>query len=262
MDKTENGRQLTEDYQNYLDQIRSFHLIGGPRMDWMEIRNRKAPYDPGKEIGSAEEALMEKKPDATDAQLAQARREDCIEYRSYEELRMIHDALYDGKIETYLELITLMHPYDALIPWGMYLSCGTDPNGCFEVRCNMGEENLLPVVEQNFTPTGKLSKKKLTKTARMELWKEIAASVVLFIAKRTFELLPLGEMTVVLVNQNESGAAQVYLRARVSRGEIMGKDPGHADLLATLDGFRNCTMKFQKTAGFQPIERSGKGGLS
>lgn len=262
MDQIDNGRQLTESYQDYLNQIRSFHLQGGPRMDWMEIRNRKAPYDPGKEIGPAEKALLEKKPGASEAELSHARRNDCIEYRSYEELRMLHDALYDGKAEAYLELIGLMHPYDALLPWGMRLSCGTDPHGGFEVRCNMSEENLLPVVEQNYTPTGKLSKKKLTKTARMELWKEMAASVVLFLTRRTFDLLPLGEMSVVLLSQDESGIPQVYLRARISRNEIMGKNPGQAELLTTLDGLTNCTMKFQKTAGFQPIERSGKGGLS
>lgn len=262
MEQTENGRQLTESYQNYVDQIRSFHRLSGPQMNWTEIRSRKVPFDPLKEIGPAEKALLEKKPGASEAELSYARRNDCIEYRSYEELRMFHDALYDGKAEAYLELIALMHPYDALLPWGMRLSCGTDAHGEFEVRCNMGEENVLPVVEQNYTPTGKLSKKKLTKTARAELWKEMAASVVLFLARRTFELLPLGAMSVVLLNQDDTGIPQVYLRARVSRSEIMGKDPGQAVLISTLDGLTNCTMKFQKTAGFQPIERTGKGGLS
>lgn len=259
MESIENGRQRTEDYQNYIDRLRAFHLEEGPRVDWLEIRNRKEPYSPN-EAGPKEKALKEKNPQAKDAELARARREDCLDYRSYERMRMLHDALYDGKAEAYLELVALMHPYDALLPWGMKLSCGTDRHGGFEVRCNINEVNLLPMVEQNYTPTGKLSKTKLTKTARMELWKEMAASVVLYLARRTFELLPLGEMSVVLLSQDESGAPQAYLFAKIRRDEIMGKDLSQTRLLSALDDFQSCEMKFQKTAGFQPLNDFGKGG--
>lgn len=249
----------TEGYQDYLNQIRSFHFEEGPRVDWLEIRKRKSPYDP-KGMGPEEMDLRSRNPQISEEELLDAQRRDCVAYRSYERIRQLHDELYSGKIEACLGLIALMHPYDALPPWGMTISCQTGPGGCFEITCNLNEENLLPVTEQNLAENGDISVRKLTQAERMAIWREMAASVLVYLARRTFELLPLGQMSVLFVSGDGHGGEKTYLSAVVDRDEIMKKDFRKAELSSVLSGLRNCGMNFQFPSASGAPEHFEQGG--
>lgn len=113
--------------------------------------------------------------------------------------------VFDGDIDTYLEIISTVNPYDDLLDYAENFEFGTDDATCMEVEFSVIDDNT----------------KNLSKSAFEDYYSAIAIRV----ARDTFALLPV-EKTVVHINYNSNELLVAnFDRDKFHKLDLVGEDP-------------------------------------
>ena len=177
-------------------------------------------------------------------------------------LKGIADRILKGDTDAYLEVIALREPFEDLVDYGSEFEIGTDDPSKLEIEFDIKAEETIPVKSLSLTSAGKLAEKEMTKTAYYELMQDYVCSVMLKIARDSFALLPVNEVTVhatdVILNPATGNDESVTLVSAVfDRASFEQINFERIDPSETVRSFR-CNMDFKKTKGFSPVAPIGE----
>lgn len=263
-----------EAYKELIDTIRGIHRECDESIDWQYIRQSKEPFPEGgvgpkqakalEELRNYKPGFFEKlKQGAKKLELEkaveQAAKEDQEDLENWRKLCTLAERVLSGDIDAYLDVIYEMHPLDDLIEFGSDFEFGADSPDAIEVEFTVKTEKVVPTYSLSLTKTGKLSRKDLTKTAYYELVQDFVCSCSIRIARDIFALLPVKTVVVhavenALNSQTGQQEDMVILSVLYDRDILNGLN---FDLIDPSDAMNNFwhNMKFQKTAGFKPVEK-------
>lgn len=273
----ERNRLAVEEYNNYIELITGVHKECDEYINWKYIYSLKEPFNP-EGIGPKEaeairklesykpsfidrifKARGDKKKKKLEEKVKAARQEDKRDYEEWKKLNELAGRILKGDIDAYLQVIGEMSPLDDLLDFGSEFEFGINEPSAIEVEFTVKSNTVVPTYSLSLTKTGKLSKKKLTKTAYYGLVQDYVASTAIRIARDVFALLPLDKVVVHAVdnilNTQTGHEEEKTILSVVFEREILEKlnfqriDPSDA-----LNNFRH-NMRFLKTKGFQPVER-------
>lgn len=272
----EEAQAAVEEYNARVDAIRSIHKTCDDVVDWPHIlaipepfQKGKGPaavtvqgwidnYKPGfiaKRFPSREQAKRK----SLDKQLEMAHEKDNKTYREWQELHETAERVLSKDTDLMLEVIEDLAPLDDLLEYGSGFEISFVNNSTVEVEFDIMAESVIPKEGLFLTPTGKLSKKNIPVSARLDLMQDYVCSCVLRVARDMFAILPVNN---VLIHAKDSfidtsvGSTEVMdvVSVGIARDELSKLNFDRIDPSDAMQNFV-CAMKFLKTKGFQPVAR-------
>lgn len=231
-EQIEQNNNEVDEYNEYVDSIRSVHKASDGAIDWMALKNGEVPSN----IVRGSE-----------------------EYREWTDLQKFAERVTAGDIDSYFEIIDEVKPFDDLLEFGSNFQVGTDDPSKMEVEFRIMSADVVPNVEPVLKANGDLSQKELSKTAYYDLVQDYVSSTTIRIARDTFALLPVDTVIVHAVD-NILNTATGYeeettlLSVKFTRAGLMALNMAMVDPSDALSQFEH-NMKFKKTAGFDPVNR-------
>lgn len=266
-----------EEYNNLIEILKGIHKECDEQVDWEQIHSLKEPFNPNgigpKEAKALEElenykpgfaerlfkSQAEKKKQELERKVEEAAKEDAMDYEEWKNLHILSERVLNGEVDAYLQVIAEMNPLGDLLDFGSNFEFGADNAHSMEVEFTVKSDKIIPDYSLSLTKTGKLSRKKLTKTAYYSLVQDYVSSCSIRIARDIFALLPLDTVVVHAVdnvlNTQNGHVEEVTILSVVFRRDILNSlnleliDPSDA-----INNFKH-NMKFLKTKGFRPVER-------
>jgi hypothetical protein len=210
--------EKVEQYNEYVNALKSIHVQCDDPIDWKQISKSKEPYNPAG-IGPREtqakarydtykpsffekisKSKAEQKQKELSVAIEQAAREDNSEYEEWQNLIILSNQVLSGDIDSYFQVIYEMNPLEDLLEYGSDFEFGANDGKVMEVEFRVKSRDIIPSHISSLTPTGRLSKKEMTKTAHYDLVQDYVCSCALRIARDMFALLPLEKVIVHAVD--------------------------------------------------------------
>lgn len=269
--------KMVQEYESFVRSIKTIHKICDEEINWRHINSINEPFNPNgmgpRQVAAIQafdnfkpnliqksiKSVLENKKTALAQAIEKAAYEDRLEYEEWENLNILSQNILDGDIDSYFTVIKEMNPLDDILEYGSDFEFGADTSSAMEVEFRVKLKDVVPTSSISLTQTGKLSTKKLTKTAYYDLVQDYVCSATIRIARDMFALLPL-EVVVVHAVENildgETGyhkdvtiLSVVFERDIFNRLNFENIDPSDA-----MNNFKY-NMNFIKTLGFKPVER-------
>jgi len=120
---------------------------------------------------------------------------------SNKELKGFADRVSSGDIDSYLEVIDEVKPFDDLLQYGSGFEVGTDRSDALEVEFAVKSDEVIPQEAVVESSSGTISRKELTKTAYFDLLQDYVSSTVIRVARDCIALLPVDTVLVTAVDK-------------------------------------------------------------
>lgn len=277
LEELQSNQLAVKEYENYIELIQNVHRECESPMNWRNIANSTEPFrkdDVGPEEREAIEAYENFKPNfiekifkksgenrkaKLEAQLTEAKKKDTELYQSWEESVAFAKRILSGDIDAYYEAIATSNPFEDLVEFGSGFEFGTDTPDAIEIEFMVKSEKVIPEKSKSLTKTGKVSEKKLTKTAYYDMTQDYVCSCAIRLARELFALLPVNTVLVHATDRILNTATGHYeeptiLSVRFTRDRFMSTNFNKIDASDFTESF-DYNMRFKKTGGFSPVER-------
>jgi len=265
------------EYNQMIERITGVHKVSDEAIDWAHIHALPAPFTPPA-IGPKQQqvqqmlddfsprwyerlfaALGEKRKQRLEAAVQQAAAADARDYEAWRNLNQLAGRVLQKDADAYLQALEEMNPFDDLLEFGSDFEAGADNGNALEVEFRVKAEAVVPDYALSLTPTGKLSRKALTKTRYYELVQDCVCSCAIRIARDVMALLPVHQAAVHAVDRVVNTAtghpedvtvlSVVFDRPQLNALNFERIDPSDA-----LKQFPH-QMNYARTSGFKPVER-------
>ncbi len=172
-------------------------------------------------------------------------------------LSSLQESVLSGDVVAYYEVIEKAEPFNELLEFGSEFEIGTENPKCIVAEFNIKEEELIPDTMVTLTETGKVSEKKMTKTAYYEMMQDYVCSVMIRMARDLFALLPVDKVIVHAVDNAVNTATGnmeevTYISVIFDRETFEKINLNAIDPSDSMSNFEY-NMKFGKTTGFKPV---------
>lgn len=186
-------------------------------------------------------------------QLAQTKARDEVSLNR----KKLAQGVLAGQEEALLAAVTEVQPFHDLTDFGSDFEVGFTPQGLLAVTFNVNESLVIPEEISHRLKSGKLSKKALSKTRRMEIMRDYVASTSLRVARDLLALLPLDRILIhaeeTMVNPATGHKEDVtILSAEIPRQTLMELNFEQLEPFAALSNFKH-SVDFKRYKGFQPV---------
>lgn len=273
----EANKLAIKEYENYIESIQNVHHECEPTMNWKKISISKAPFIKG-EIGPEErkaidayenftpnfiEKIFKKQSDkrkmSLEAEIPISRNKDKELYQEWEESVDFSKRILSGDIDAYYEAIATSNPFEDLVEFGSGFEFGTDDPSSIEIEFMVKSDDVIPDKSKSLTKTGKLSEKKLTKTAYYDITQDYVCSCSIRLARELFALLPVNTVLVHATDRVLNTATGHYEEPTIlsicfTKDKFRTTNFKNIDASDFVETF-NHNMTFKKTSGFNPVER-------
>lgn len=228
----EANKQQVEEYEAYVNAIKSVHKQSDGQIDWNSLNKGEVPTNIVK--GSDE-------------------------YKEWIALKEFSDEVLKGDIDSYFAIIDEVKPFDDLLEFGSNFQVGTDDPKHIEIEFAIKSDDVVPKIEMTLKANGDISEKELSKTAYYDLMQDYVSSTTIRIARDAFALLPVDTVIVHAVDNILNTATGfeeelTLLSVKFTREKLMSLNLAMVDPSDALSQFE-CNMKFKKTTGFDPVNR-------
>ena len=180
------------------------------------------------------------------------------DYGDWKKLHDLSGKILAGDIDSYLEVLAEVKPFEDLTEYGSDFEVGTDDPSSMTVEFNVKSEEVVPQETLALTSTGKLSRKALAKSTRNDIVQDYVCSCVIRIAREMFALLPVDRVlinakdsilnTATGHNEDVTLVSVIFDRARFMDTDFSRIDP--SDLIEAYPS----NMAFKKTSGLGAVE--------
>ncbi|MBQ8928509.1 MAG: DUF4236 domain-containing protein [Oscillospiraceae bacterium] len=265
-----------EEFENYLDLIRSVHKECMEPIDWEAVRTAPPPFpkDAPPRTMKAQAALdayaphglgklfkgsADKQREKLEAALEAAKQEDAEELGAWQESVDFAARILKGDTDAYLEALEEAEPFSDFADYGSDLEFGSDTPGAMEIEFRVKSREVVPEKALSLTKTGKLSEREMTKTQYYDLTQDYVCSAAVRLARELFAVLPVERVIVhavdgVLDTSTGRDTEETILSAEFTRegfSDIVFERIDPSDFVMRFP----TEMKFGKTTGFSPVER-------
>ncbi len=230
--KNSDDQNTVAEYEAYVEAIQTIHRSCDDIIEWEKINTDDVPsgYKKGSE-----------------------------DYENWKNLHEMAAKVLEGDIDTYLEVVEQMRPFDDLLEYGSNFEVGTEDSGEMTVEFNVKSDEVVPTNVFSILASGKLSEKSMPKSQYNELVQDYVCSTTIRVARDLFALLPIERVIIHAVDSVLNSATGneedvTILSVAIDRKKLeeinMDKiDP--SDALGALE----CNMSFSKTNGFKEVSR-------
>lgn len=277
LNEIENNKLIVAEYNNYIEIIKSIHNECDDFIDWKSIYTNKSPLDEnGMGVNEKKAAYelniyrpniferllkflqvkhLKRLQDAVDS----AKTKDAEEYNAWQNLHILSKKVLEGDPDAYITVIQEMNPLNDLVDFGSDFEFIVGDRDVIEIVFRVKPEEVVPNSSKTLTKTGKVSEKKLTKTAYNDLVQDYVCSCAIRIARDMFALLPINKV-LVHATDNVLDSSTGHMNDVTILSVIFDKEPlnrlnfNNIDPSDALTNF-NCNMKFLKTGGLQTVQK-------
>ncbi|MFC3039178.1 DUF4236 domain-containing protein [Virgibacillus xinjiangensis] len=261
-------------FEDHLEYLTSMHKEATEDFDWHHII-ATPPFADGEVGPNEQEAIgnlenyqptfLEKLFRRTEArknvlreEIKQAAEEDHQLRENWEKLKQLGEQVIAGDVNAYQTVLDDLAPFEDMKDLGSDFDYEFPHANTVEFRLYVHSEKVIPEKELSLTKTGKVSRKKMTKTNFYALYQDYVASCVLRIARELFALLPvehvyihaIGEIFDSSIGKDVEGTV---LSARIDRETLNELNLDRIDCSDSLVNFEH-NMKFRKTKGFAFVD--------
>jgi hypothetical protein len=286
MQELERARFEVNEYENYIEVIKSIHKECGDPWNWHEIKSSPPPEEPQfqhKNEMAAQGAFdnyvpsffdkifrrIEKKKSVLLKEIEKAREEDKTEYKkthdeyvkNYQEwinLIEIAKKICAGSIEAYIEAIKEANPFKEIEQIGSSIKFSVNNKDLIECNLNVRDEKVIPKEEKFLLKSGKLSVKQMPISRFYDLYQDYICACVLRIARELFALLPV-EMALInayskLLNTKTGHLEDMPILSVLIPRKTM--EDLNFETIDPSDSIKNFVYKmhFKKDQGFNSVE--------
>lgn len=188
------------------EQLRTIHRSADEAIDWNEIASSPAPTD------------------------------DMYDPELWDYCYKASAGILKGDIDTYLQVIQDLNPYDDLLDLGGGFEFGTDSPMSMTIEFTARTDEVMP------DPAG------MDKKEYFDLMQDYICSVTIRAARDTFALLPVNYVTV-----NAVDGGKTILSVSFDRPNFQKLRFGMSDPSDIVEGFEH-NMKFTSGKGFSPVK--------
>lgn len=286
MQELERAKFEVDEYENYIDIIKSIHKDCGGEWNWQEISTSNPPEQPQLQRKNELEAQkafdnyvpsffdklfkrVEKKKVTLSEKIKKAREIDEIEfkkaqeeyqqnYKEWKEITEIARKICERDINAYLEVIKKVNPFEEIKQIGSCVEFRVISKDLIVSTLLVHDEKVIPKEEKSLLKSGKLSIKPMPPTRFYELYQDYVCGCVLRIARELFALLPI-EMVIVnaisnMINKKTGHMEEMpILSVAIPRKTL---EVLNFDAIDPSDSMKNFVhrMKFKRGQGFEPVE--------
>ena len=237
-------------YEQQLQMIRRVHETCSETIDWKKISEQPAPAQRSVSFNASNDSFSEDLHDANNSKFD--------DYGDWKKLHDLSGKILAGDIDSYLEVLAEVKPFEDLTEYGSDFEVGTDDPSSITVEFNVKSEEVVPQETLALTSTGKLSRKALAKSTRNDIVQDYVCSCVIRIAREMFALLPVDRVlinakdsilnTATGHNEDVTLVSVIFDRARFMDTDFSRIDP--SDLIEAYPS----NMAFKKTSGLGAVE--------
>lgn len=286
MQELEQAKYDVDVYENYIEQIQSLHKEGSEKIDWIVLKNEKAPVEPLLKYIKKEAAefilnnfrpnffhkifnRVEKKKQFLLNNIEKAK---IIDEQNYEQNKINYKKEYtewknqvelainilNNDEKSFLNVIQEINPFDEINNLGTKLEFKLN-NNCLCIDLNVYSQNIIPTKSKNLLKSGKLSLKDIPKNQYNEIYQDYVCSAILRVAREIFALLPIDKVTITaedeLLNKSTGHKELLPIVSVLIFKETF--ETLNLDLIDTSDSMLNFVhnMDFKKTTGFKAIDK-------
>ena len=286
LEEISNASEAVNSYNEYVEILQSLHKNCTTKVKWEEIINSTEPEEPINEnahYNQAKTDLDNYKPSKlksffvkTDKrlielenQLEQSRivdneiyEQQLNEYRderlNWLEIKGIGKGVLNYDTEYYLRAVEYFNPFSDIGELGTKVIIDIW-EGLVDIKLFINNSDIIPDYTLSQTATGKLSKKKLSKTKFNELYQDHICSAIIRVAREIFAYLPIQKSrisTITPLLNNSSGHLEdeVIISAIIVSDTVNALNLEHIDPSDSMSNFLH-NMKFSKTTGFKPVSK-------
>ena len=273
-------------YNDYIELIQSAHKNCTETIDWNKIKNTVAPEQPGevrpnevhaeKRLKSYRPSILDKIFRSTSKKVSQLeklleeakkkdKRENDLIQKEYSEeienwklLQQIAKGIEEKAFESYKDAIEYFNPFSDIGELGTQIEFSISTNQV-DLDLHINGTEIIPDYILKQLASGKLSKKKMTKSKFNELYQDHICSVVLRIARELFAYLPIKQTRINAIGQILNSSTG-HLEEKPILSVIMIPETINALNMESIDpsdSMQNFVhnMKFAKTKGFSPVNK-------
>lgn len=162
-----------------------------------------------------------------------------------------------GDVEACKAVLQHLGPFGELEELGTSLDVAIERSWCVEAWFGARSSDTIPTEALSLTPTGKLSRKPMSKTRYWELYQDYVCSVAIRIGREIFALLPVPMVFVhatMPLTSTATGKVEEtpVLSVAFERDRLVAIDVDKIDPSDAVSAFTHA-MTFKKTTGFQRI---------
>ena len=228
----EGNKKKVEEYEAYIDSIKSVHKICDDQIDWEGLSKDGLPA--GIKIGTEQ-------------------------YNEWKTLNELSLKVIEGDVDSYLAVVDQMDPFDDLLEYGSGFEVGTDDPNEMSIEFQVKSSEVVPDYSLSLLASGEISEKPLSKSAYNELVQDYVCSTAIRVARDTFALLPVKTCKVhavdVALNSATGNEEEVtILSVAIDRDRLTGINMDRIDPSDALEAL-GCRMSFKKTTGFGSVSR-------
>ena len=287
MQELERAEYEVQVYENSIDVICSYHKECSDDWDWETIKNSAPPLKPNKSNKNeyrAQSAFESFKPNIMhkllknveikrhnlEKRVEEGRQSDEDRYQketeefaqNYSEWELSHSLstkILAGDIQACADAIDQVDIFNEFCKNGSKVVSTINEENLLEVTFLVNGEDVIPSEKKTLLASGKLSVKKMTKSAFYELYQDYVCSITLRIAREIFALLP-AHMIILTAEGEQLNTKTGYIETQpivsvaIPRETLNSLNLSMLDPSDSMDNFIH-RMKLLKTKGFQPIER-------
>ncbi|MGL5069544.1 MAG: DUF4236 domain-containing protein [Sarcina sp.] len=278
LNELEQNKLQVDLFENSLNMIQEIHKEADTGTNWLELANTVIPFNPNlgvkgqneivalRNLESFNPSMLDKlsgKANKTkldlENKILEGKQKDIEEFNYATRVIDVAKRILRNDIDAYFEAIEIDKPLDDLLEFGSGFEFFVENYNQIEVDFKVNSENIVPKEKLVLTKTGKLSKKKMSKSEYFDIEQDYVCSCAIRIARDMFALLPV---TSVIVNAQDvrldlsTGKYNEETILSVNFGkEILGTL--NMELIDPSDSLVNFTynMKFKKTTGFSRVEK-------
>jgi hypothetical protein len=274
-----------QEFENYLDVLRSVHRDCGPPIDWVSFANQPEPVAPAPSCAHERQAAqqlagyhpgfidrlfrrVEQRTRELHAQVERGRELDRGEnvraaaahteaLEAWRDTRELAQRILAGDREAEMAAIEQLDPFSELSDLGSEIVFQASEEGAMVARILVNGEHVIPSHVKSLLQSGKLSVKKMPAGQFFEIYQDYVCSCVLRIGRETFALLPVQSVIVTAEGEILNSATgyverQPILSVAIPRRTLLGLN---FDTIDPSDSLRNFyhRMDFKRTKGFMPI---------
>ena len=291
MQELEDAQSAVEEWEEYVEVLQTIHKTSNDPVDWHELLNTPKPEAPiysnvhtaeiQYRIDNFKPSLLDKlvfdrffssvekkkknleqlltgaiqKDEMRHAENVEKHKRECEEL---DYLKSMAKGVIAKEAEHHKNAIEYFDPLSDISCLGSQIEMQFE-NELVDVSIQVHSDELIPDYTLSQTSTGKLSKKKMTKSAFNELYQDHVCSAVLRVGRELFNylLVPCVRVNAVaemLNTQTGYMEKQPILSVIVTRETL---DKMNLDAIDPSDSMSNFihAMKFKKTEGFQPVAK-------
>ena len=181
------------------------------------------------------------------------------ELKNWDDLQNIADGIEQNNPKSYHDALTYFNPFADIGELGSQVGIKITDKCQIELDVYVNDKEIIPDYELKLLASGKLSKKKMTKSKFNELYQDYVCSALIRVSRELFSYLPLDKVNVNAIGKilnTKTG----YIEDKVIVSTLMIEETIgqlNLDKIDPSDSMENFihNMNFSKLKGFKPVER-------